>query len=446
MTLTAARTPARTPAPAAGAWSRPAPAPAAPAPVGGTALADDLERQLAHWVAAARSFLDAEEFASRQAWESVEQQIGLPVRRQLGAVVDDLLRSGRASTEVVRGARADPALLPRAQAAVLRFRRLYLTVETTLDFFGQAVNSRTSPTLREALRTLDQLAHQSIDVTLRPLGLPVPPVLTYLGDGLGASIIRAGIRLWAPGTVNPVAAIKIVRHNLYRPTSLFHETGHQVAHLTGWNDALRDGLGTTLVDDPPLRSMWQPWSSEIAADVYAFALTGYASVAALYDVVADDRTILRWPLGDPHPVGWLRTLLGCALCRQVYGPGPWDGLEQAMLTAHPANRAEQSTVPLLLRSQARMAQLARLCLDLRVPGFRDRPVHAVVDPLRVSPAALGELERTAGAALWTSPHWKRTEGIRIVALAGLREAERPDRTGEWTERSRAWITSGQRAA
>jgi hypothetical protein len=419
---------------------------AAPVRSQASTLAEDLDRQLAHWRAAASSFTDAEEFASRLAWESVELEIGVPVRRQLSRVVEDLLRSGRAASEVVRGAKSDPAALPGAQAAVQRFRRLYLQVETTLDFFGQAVNSRTSPTLRGALRTLDRLAYESIDVTLRPLGLAVPPVLTYLGDGLGASIIRAGIRLWAPGAVNPVAAIKIVRHNLYRPTSLFHETGHQVAHLTGWNDALRDGLGATLVDDPPLRAMWQPWSSEIAADVYAFALTGYASVAALYDVVADERTILRWPLGDPHPIGWLRTLLGCALCRQAYGPGPWDGLEQALLTAYPATRAEQSTVPLLLRSQARMPQLARLCLDLRVPGFKDRPPSALLDPQRVSPAALAELERTAGPALWTSPHWKRAEGIRIVALAGLREAEQPDRTGDWAERSRAWITSGQRAA
>ena len=285
-------------------------------------LADNLERQLAHWMSAARSFLDAEAFASRTAWESLENTIGLPIRTQLARSVDELIRSGRAAADVVRGSRTDPAGLPAAQAALQRFRRLYLQVETTLDFFGQAVNSRTSPQLRATMQALDRLARQSIETTLRPLGITVPPVLTYIGDGLGASIIRAGIRLWAPGTVNPVAAIKIVRHNLYRPTSLFHETGHQVAHLTGWNDALATGLGQALADDPPLRSMWQPWASEIAADVYAFALTGYASVAALYNVVADDRTILRWPLGDPHPIGWLRTLLGCAMCRHVYGAGP----------------------------------------------------------------------------------------------------------------------------
>jgi hypothetical protein len=409
-------------------------------------VADDLERQLQHWLSAARTFLDAEEFASRSSWESLEHAIGMPIRSQLSRTVDELLRVGRAALQTVRTSRVDPARLAAAHAAVQAFRRLYLKVETTLDFFGQAVNSRTSPRLRAAMQSLDRLAHQSIETALRPLGIEVPPVLTYIGDGLGASIIRAGIRLWAPGTVNPVAAIKIVRHNLYRPTSLFHETGHQVAHLTGWNDALAAALGQTFTDDPALRSMWQPWASEIAADVYAFALTGYASVAALYDVVGDDRSLLRWPLGDPHPIGWLRTLLGCAMCRHAYGAGPWDRLEEAMVVTYPPTRAEATTVPLLVRSRGSMATLAKTCLELNVAGFRGRSIGSLVDPQRVSPAALTELERTAGPALWTSPHWKQVEGIRIVALAGLREAEQPARAAEWTARARTWMTGLPRAA
>lgn len=407
-------------------------------------IAEELERQLGHWVGAAQCFIDAEEFASRAAWESLERSIGLPVRTQLARTVEELLANGRTTAGVVRASRMDPAALPEAHAAVQQFRRRYVQVETTLDFFGQAVNTRTSAHLRTALQFLDTVAYQSIERVLRPLGLPVPPVLTYLGEGLGASILRVGIRLWAPGAVNPVAAIKIVRHNLYRPTSLFHETGHQVAHLAGWNDALGRALGETLADDPALRAMWQPWSSEIAADVYAFALTGFASVAALHDVVGDERTLFRWPLGDPHPIGWLRTLLGCAMCRHAYGPGPWDRLERAVVTTFPPTRAEASTAPLLVRSRARMDAIAGTCLETKVPGFRDRPLTAVVDPGTVSPSALAAFERATGPALWTSPHWRATEGIRLVALAGLREAENPERAGEWISRARTWMT-GERS-
>jgi len=70
----------------------------------------------------------------------------------------------------------------------------------------------------------------------------------------------------------------------------------------------------------------------------------------------------------------------------------------------------------------------------------------VLDPKRVSPEALAELERTAGAALWTSPHWRQAEGIRIVALAGLREAECPETAPMWIERARNWFTRQATAA
>jgi hypothetical protein len=245
----------------------------------------------------------------------------------------------------------------------------------------------------------------------------------------------------------PVAAIKIVRHNLYRPTSLFHETGHQVAHLTDWNGAMRVAIAQVLANDRELAAMWTPWASEIAADVYAFLHTGYASVAALYDVVGDAETILHWPMGDPHPIGWLRTLLGCAFSRICFGSnGPWNALERAMTAHYPAERADATLRPLLIRSRTAMDRIARACLSAPVPALEGRPMSSVLDPARVSPASLAELERTAGPALWTSGHWRRTEGIRIVALAGLREAERPETASVWINRARDWFTASARAA
>lgn len=410
-------------------------------------VAADLERQLAHWLGAARTFRDAEEFASLDAWRSVEREIGAPLRRQMHAVVEELIAMGEATIPLVAEARRDAAAAARASSAVHRFRRRYIQVDTTLDFLGDAVNSRTSPVLRAALSTLDALAVASMAPVLEAAGKPVPRALVYQDKGTGASILRAGVRLWAPGAVMPVAAIKIVRHNLYRPTSLFHETGHQVAHLTGWTASLERALARTLADDRQLMAMWTPWASEIVADVYAFLHTGYASVAALYDVVGDPQSILHWPIGDPHPVGWLRTALGCAFSRLCFGAdGPWVALERAMEARYPLASADDTLRPLLTRSRAAMTRIADACLTAPVPGLGERPMTAVLDPGRVSPAALAELERAAGPALWTSPHWRRSEGIRIVALAGLREAEQPRSASIWIERARNWLTGEARPA
>jgi hypothetical protein len=409
-------------------------------------LVADLERQTTHWLAAARTFRDAEEFASLEAWKSVEREIGAPLRKQMHDVVEEMVRMGDSTSALVASARRDPALTNRAAAAVQRFRRRYNQVDVTLDFVGDAVNSRSSRVLRAALTTLGRLAVASMAPVLERARKPVPRVLVYQDKGTGASILRAGVRLWAPGAVMPVAAIKIVRHNLYRPTSLFHETGHQVAHLTGWTPSVRDAIAEALPNDTQLQSMWTAWASEIAADVYAFLHTGYASVAALYDVVGDAQTILRWPLGDPHPIGWLRTALGCELCRRCFGAGPWDQLQRAMEARFPASSAEATVQPLLARSMAAMPRIAQACLLAPVPALGGRPMTSELDPARVSPAALAELERVGGSALWTSPHWRRNEGIRIVALAGLREAERPGTATQWIDRARTWLTAEAVAA
>ena len=406
------------------------------------ALSDDLERQVAHWLGAARTFRDAEEFASIGAWKSVEREIGAPLRKHLHTVVEDLIALGEAAAKLIGRVRSEPRLIREAQAAVQKFRRRYIQVDTTLDFIGDAVNSRTSPLLCAALSNLDRLAVASMRAVLERAGKPVPQCLVYQDKGTGASILRAGVRLWAPGAVMPVAAIKIVRHNLYRPTSLFHETGHQVAHLTGWVPSARESIGRALSGDKDLQQMWTPWASEIVADVFAFLHTGFASVSALYDVVGDEKTILRWPIGDPHPIGWLRTALGCEFSATCFGrTGPWENLMRAMQARYPAEKADDSVRALLIRSMKAMPIIAKACLEAPVPALGGKPMSSVHDPSHVSPSSLAELEKTAGPALWTSPHWRRSEGIRIVALAGLREAEKPSTAAEWINRARSWLTS-----
>ena len=115
-----------------------------PVALGPQLLAADLERQLAHWLAAARTFRDAEEFASSEAWRAVEADVGLPLRKRLHETVEDLIALGERTTALVSAARSDHAQLGPAAAGVQRFRRRYTQVDITLDFFGDAVNSRSS--------------------------------------------------------------------------------------------------------------------------------------------------------------------------------------------------------------------------------------------------------------------------------------------------------------
>jgi hypothetical protein len=399
-----------------------------------------LARQVAHWTAAALRLEDLEDFASPAAWKSLERYLRTSVRKHLSLACERLHREA-ALLRTALDASSSPADLERLRVQMQAFRKLYLRVETTLDFFGDTINTRTNPTLAGLLRACDTLAHRSMAQILDQLGKPTPVVLTYVDKGLGASILKAGLRLWDGTSENPVAAVKIVRHNLYRPTALIHETGHQVAHIAGWNvelaAALQDGLGDAPAGVP---DAWSSWASEIAADAFAFVHTGYASIAGLHDVLAGEESfVLRHLLGAPHPIGYIRLLLGIQMCREFYGTGPWDDMAEAWTQHYRLERASPETATLLRASLPLLPKAVNLILREPVRAFGGRPLSALINPARVSPEALETMERTLGSALYTSMHWIWTEALRLLALNGLRAATMLDWAAETLKQQEQWM-------
>ena len=390
------------------------------------AIALQTERQVAHWVlAAARLKLD--DLAAPQAWGHLEQYLGVSLRKHLAGVIDRLQRQADALAALQRAARS-PTAHAEVRRKLLDFRRQYLRTETTLDFFADAINTRTNPQTAALLRACDTLAHRSMAQLLDQLGKPTPVALTYVDKGLGASILKAGLRLWDGGDASPVAAIKIVRHNLLRPTALIHEAGHQVAHITGWNQELATALSSGLEGaSRELAEVWSSWASEIAADAFAFAHTGFASVAALHDVLAGDTSLVfRYTPGDPHPISYLRVLLGVEMCRYFFGAGPWDALALSWSVSHPMERASAEVKGLLDDTQPLLASVVRVALDVPMRAFNSRPLRALIQPERVSPATLIALDKRIGPALLTSSHWLWAEPLRVLALTGLQSSLSPN--------------------
>jgi hypothetical protein len=383
------------------------------------------ERQVAHWTLAA-SRLKLDDLASPEAWGHLERYLGVSLRHHLTGVIDQLQGQANVLTAMQRAAQS-PVALAEVRRKLLALRQQYLRTETTLDFFADAINSRTNPHLAALLRACDSLAHRSMSQLLDQIGKTAPVALTYVDKGMGASILKAGLRLWDGGEVSPVAAIKIVRHNLLRPTALIHEAGHQAAHLAGWNDELAATLSQGISGrSHELAEVWAGWSTEIAADAFAFVHTGFASVAALHDVLAGDvSTVFRYAPGDSHPVSYIRVLLGVEMCRYFYGAGPWDTLALSWTALHPAHAAPSDTRSLLEDSQPMLQTVVRLTLDTPMRAFHGRSLRALIPPERVSPAALNELAGRIGPALFTSAHWLWTEPLRILALTGLQLASRP---------------------
>lgn len=396
-------------------------------------------RQVAHWRAAVVGLQDLENFASAEAWRGLEGYLDLALRRHLSDAVRRLEREADVLVAELRAASTD-AQLEELRVHVLRFRKRYLAAEVALDLHGDAVNSRTTPRLAGLLRACDLLALQSLAQVLEPLKREVPSVLTYVDSGLGASILRAGLRLYDGADLSPAALVKVTRQNLGRPTALVHECGHQISHILGWNEELGARLERELAPaSAEAASAWRSWASELAADVIAFACTGYGSVAALHDVVSGGPTVFRHLIGDPHPVAYIRVLAGVQMCVRFYGAGPWDDLGRAWIRAYPVSEAPPPTRRLLEQSLPLLPRIVELCLLTPMRAFAGRPLAALIDPLRVRPDALARLTQEAGNALMTSPHWLRAEGLRLLALSSYRTATEPERAPEIASQFEDWM-------
>jgi hypothetical protein len=377
-----------------------------------------LAAEIAHWRQAADALADLDTIAAPAAWARLEEYLRLRVRERLAAAVAGLSMEGAAASAALAGGHG----LEEVRRRVLVLRQHYLQVETVLEFYGDAVGTRTNPRLGSILRGLDVIAGDSLDMILRRLDIDAPPAVVYLDKGLGAAILRADVRLWDQTSLSPVAAIKLTRHNLPHPTALLHETGHQVAHLTGWTHELADALGHALAPrSRELAEVWRGWASEVGADVHAFAHAGWAPLPALANVV-DGPTEAVYQLipGDPHPIPVIRVLFNAALCRHWYGAGPWDDLAAAWAERHPPSQAPSDAGALARLSVAAFDDIVRVCTRQPMAAFRGQPLCALVDPRHVSPLALETLARQAGPSLLTSQYLARREPLAILAWLSTR--------------------------
>lgn len=122
------------------------------------------------------------------------------------------------------------------------------------------------------------------------------------------------------------------------------------------------------------------------------------------------------------------------MCRLEFGAGPWDDLAAAWTELHPISAAGHESAELILASLPLLPRAADLALHQKVPGFGQRSICELINPDRVRPERLYELERRLGPALYTSTHWIWTEALRLVALSGLRMATMPAQAQEQAQK------------
>lgn len=397
-------------------------------------------RQLGHWTQATLRLSKLEELASPNAWNGLEQYLNITLKSSLNEGLSKLQQHAASLQQQLHTLTAVHEL-KALQIQVDTFKKKYLQTETMLDFYTDAINTRTNPDMASLMRACDRIAYNSMLKILKPLGKKTPPVLTYIDKGLGASILKAGLRLWDGKTQSPAAAIKVVRHNLYRPTALIHESGHQIAHILHWNKELEQVLFERLKPvSVELAELWSGWSSEIAADTFAFVHTGYASIAGLCDVVSGtNKFVFRYQAQDPHPISYLRLLLGTHMCRVCYGKGPWDQMERVWKQKYNVQDAAPEVQQFIAQSLPLLNKIANWCLQTPMKAFNNKPIVYWIDPSKVDPQSLVELKTSAGNSLYTSQHWIHKEAIRLLALGGYTIATTANQVPQLLKQQREWM-------
>jgi len=381
------------------------------------AINNSIYRQAMHWQLAAQRLAKVDNLASQQAWQGVDYGISMILKNAFNSSIEEVLNLANILiASLTRGNGGSNAF-----KQLIQLRNKYTRTEETIHYYTIAINSRTNPSISALLRACDVLCKRSMDEILKPLGRKSPPVMTYVDKGIGASILKAGLRLW-DGRISPVAAIKITQHNLYRPTAIVHETGHQVAHILNWAEGLERAINQNLnSSEEEVRLAYMGWVSEMAADAFAFVHTGYAAVVALHDVVSGNvHTVFSYQRHDPHPISYIRVLLNIAMCRLFYGNGPWDNLEASFRVTYDLEQWHSTDKETIKKCEIVVEDVVKILLTKPYPCFGNQSLSQLLPPERVSPKELERLEYLAGPSLYTSHAWITKECLRILALSGYR--------------------------
>lgn len=379
-----------------------------------------LQRQINHWLYAAERLADIKNLASTTAWNGLETHTQEIITSFLEKNIVTLVTKGKHLKKQIENLDDNKQLATEMQKAIYRYKNDYSRIETTIHFYTDAINTRTQKTVADMLKGCDELCRLCITKFLSPQGKPIPPTITYLDKGLGAAIMKAGLKLW-DGSTSPVALIKITFHNLLRPTALLHESGHQIAHMLGWNRELASTLYDGLKDkNIAVAKAFSSWSSEIAADAIALCTTGFAAVAALNDVVdGEGEIVFSYNEMDPHPISYLRVMLNCTMCECLFGNGAWQVLAKHWMEIHPLKNAGKDAKTIIEQALPLLGHLANLILKAKQKAFAGKSIAEYIDVTLVHPKALAVVEQKLIADPITKP---KDFGLQYVALTGFKIA------------------------
>ncbi len=359
--------------------------------------------------------------------------LGLPPSADLAPQQWRAVTSALGATADALRARLDRADAWPSQRRDHELRELELALAqayATFDTFVDVLSQRAAPGLGALLAGCDVLARDALwrdDPRLVELGAPI----VYCDRGIGAAILRQGVRGCGGGQRCPVALIQVPYARLVDPlvlTSVLHEVGHQALVAL---DVLPELARVIAACGAPAdRARLVRWSAEIGADLWSFLMAGPAHAHAACEVFALPAEIVVGDGAGAHPPPIVRVLLALAWCDATWPDARWRERAAAWCAGYPAVRPELAAVV------AALPAIAHSTLTAPLAALRGRPLRALFD---LEPLAPQALQRHAHAAR------QDTSAFRALApshqLAALRELAAHQPPPDLARRLKGWLVA-----
>lgn len=297
---------------------------------------------------------------------------------------------------------AERSLLPNAYRPAVRRRlnavigQLELDLSRSLVYFDtymDVLTQRHPAELGALLAGCDVIAADALRRD-HPALLSVQCPVVYCDRGFGASTLREGVALRGLGE-NPMPLIQIPYSRLsekYNLTSILHEVGHEAMVRIGLRAELPRVLRRAAIASgapAAIGDLFALWSSEIGPDLWGFCCSGLAATGTIQEFLAlPSAHVFRVSASDPHPPPYVRALLSFALCREVWGRGPWDAWQDVWLENYPLREAPGDARGLLQQAARTVPRVAAALLTQRFESLGGRPLTNLFELDALNPRAL----------------------------------------------------------
>jgi hypothetical protein len=136
-------------------------------------------------------------------------------------------------------------------------------------------------------------------------------------------------------------------------------------------------------------TLWERWSSEIIADLWAVSRLGIAAPLGLLAVIGLPRVfVFRLNVDDPHPMPWVRLHLACAFGNALHPDPQWGALSRLWAELYPPTALSQELEETLRLLERTLPAFVQVTLEHRAAVLNGRTLGAVLRHPGLEPGAL----------------------------------------------------------